>query len=152
MEDCLLSRLEMHFELHFRCRDSFGGRIALNASLTNCVVQTFIREQHEVLLNLVFQSLPFLLPVHTTHFEDVGEVGAKCHAEWQQQGGKAVINKCKLLIANIVPQEFGSLQVERSPRYGNSIEVGDIEIGEVGGEEKVVCLNGGTKRQWASAP
>src|ERR1017187_2268393 len=152
MKDCLLSRLEMHFELHFRCRDSFGSGIASKASLTNCVVQTFIREQHEVLLNLVFQSLPFLLPVHTTHFEDVGEVGAKRHAEWQQQGGKAVINERELLIANIVPQEFGSLQVERSPRYGNSIEVRDVEIGEVGSEEKVVCLNGGTKRQWASAP
>jgi hypothetical protein len=30
--------------------------------------------------------------------------------------------------------------------------VRDVEIGEVGSEEKVVCLNGGTKRQWASAP
>ena len=90
--------------------------------------------------------------MHTTHFEDVGEVGAKCHAEWQQQDGKAVINERELLIANIVPQEFGSLQVERASRYGNSSEVRDVEIGEVGSEEKVVCLNGGTKRQWASAP
>jgi hypothetical protein len=51
-----------------------------------------------------------------------------------------------------VPQEFGALQVERASRYGNSIEVGDVEIGEVGGEEKVVGLDGGTKRQWASIP
>jgi len=51
-----------------------------------------------------------------------------------------------------VPQEFGALQVERTSRYGNSSEVGDVEIGEVGGEEKVVGLNGGTKRQWASIP
>ena len=152
MEDCFLSRLEMYFELQFRRRDSFRAGIALNAGLTNCVVQTFIREQHQVFLNLVFQSLPFLLPVHTAHFEDVGEVGAECHAEWQQQGLKAVIDERELLMADIVPQEFGALQVERASRYGNSIEVGDVEIGEVGGEEKVVGLDGGTKRQWASIP
>jgi len=51
-----------------------------------------------------------------------------------------------------VPQKFGTLQVYSISRYGNSIEVGDVEIGEVGGEEKVVGLNGGTKRQWASIP
>ena len=85
MEDCLLAGLEMHFELQFRRRDSFGEGIGMNASLTNCVVQAFIREQHQVLPDMVIQAPPFLRPVHTAHFEDVGEVGAISHAEWHYQ-------------------------------------------------------------------
>jgi hypothetical protein len=72
----------MHFELQFRRQYSFGKGIALNAGLTNCVVQAFIREQHLVLLDMVIQAAPSLLPVHTAHLEYVREVGAISHAEW----------------------------------------------------------------------
>ena len=88
-----MAKWKTAFWLGWRCtsncssdgRDSFGEGIALNASLTNCVVQAFIREQHQVLLDMIIQAPPSLLPVHTAHFEDVGEVGAVSQAEWHDQ-------------------------------------------------------------------
>src|ERR1700730_9384638 len=103
MADCLLSRWEMYFELQVRCRNTLGHGFALNVSLTNCLIQTFIREEHGVTLNLIFQPLACSLPVHTTHLEYVREVGGKGYAEWQRQSGKAIIDDRELLIADFMP-------------------------------------------------
>jgi hypothetical protein len=51
-----------------------------------------------------------------------------------------------------VPQKLGALQVQRSSRYDNLLEMRDIEIGEVGNEQKVVSFDGGTQGQWACIP
>ena len=122
MEDCLLAGLEMHFELQFRRRNILGtGRN--ECKFDECVVQAFIREQHLVLLDMVFQAPPSLLPVHTAHLEYVGEVGAISHAEWHDQSRKPVIGERELFIAGIVPQELGPLKVQSAPRDGNNFPV-----------------------------
>lgn len=146
MEDRPFCRLQMYLKLEFQRGDRFGGRITLNAGLTNLLIEPFVREHHMVSLNPVFQSPAFLLPVHTTDLENVGKIGAKCDAEWHPERERPVIDKGKLLVRDIVPEKLGALQVERSSRYDDSVEMGDVQIGEVGAKEKVVCLDGRTER------
>jgi hypothetical protein len=69
---------------------------------------------------LVFQSLPFLLPVYTAHFEDVVEVGSECHAERHEQRREPVIDERELFIADIVPKEL-DVEGTACPGYGNAV-------------------------------
>ncbi len=77
--------------------------------------------------------------MHAAHFEDVGKIGIECNREWNFERGQAVVYEQELFVTPVLPKESRAQKVQSTSGDRHFVVVaGDVEIGQVGGEEKVI--------------
>ncbi len=83
---------------------------------TDNIIEPSVRKNDRIRFDYVLEPLAPALPGYAPHFEDIGKVGGKTQPERNIDCTGPIVNHLELLIADALPQKFGSQHVQRVSR------------------------------------
>ena len=141
-------RRELDVEDRLARAEAGGRRLELDAGLAQPVVEAGVGEGHRVVLDCRRVQGAAARALGAAHLEDVGEVGGEGDREGEAAGLGVVVADRHPLEGAGVPEEAGAADVDEIPGdQPNSVGVGDLGVGEVADEHRVVVADGGAEQQ-----
>src|SRR5215469_7661051 len=147
-----LARAEIRLEAESGGSDLHGLRIRFDASLAKLPIEAFVANEDRVFQNLILEATATALASHPSHFENVDEIGSERDLQRDLQTRKTVVENPDFFVRHVLPEKTGTDDVYCAPRDNNLVAIGNVHIGEVRREDKVVGLDRGTQEQGTSVP
>ena len=81
------------------------------------------------------------------NLEDIGEVRVEAEHEWRHDRRQPVVAEREPLIQHPVGDDHHARQMQRSARNADRAVLGNVQVGEIDGDEGIVLLDGRAQEQ-----
>ena len=87
--------------------------MALNASLPDDVIQSFVAQQDRASVNVILQPAPSFFATRSADLKNVGKIGPNGERKWNLNWRPSVVHDLEFLVTDVPPKKFGAQQVDR---------------------------------------
>src|SRR5579872_3362770 len=127
-----------------------GRHVSADRGLAYDPVQSFIGQRYRIPFNLCIEPAASAFAGGAAHFKHIGEIRIESQVNRNLEILQSMIHEQKLLETRIAPQEPRAHQMQYSSMDGEGAIARDVEICQIGSEQKIVGGYGGTQQQGAS--
>src|SRR4029077_11829312 len=111
------------------------------------VIQAPVAQSDTFFLNKIRKAFAATGAFYSAHFKNIDKVSGEMNLYWQTYTTWRVICNAQLFVAGIAQKQFRAHQMNGSAREYHVIAMQEVDIGEICGEQGIVCPDARTQKQ-----